>query len=100
MSNKSPINATKTITLKRKRAPLWPFTTRPILEQALATLIDRGTVQELSPLDEWRVHPSAEARGSGFQHERRVWGTNDLDQWIILKIRQHAQDPSRTPIMT
>jgi hypothetical protein len=46
--------------------------------------------------DEWRIHPSTEARGSGFQHERRVWGINDQEQWIILKVRHHAQDPART----
>jgi hypothetical protein len=25
-----------------------------------------------------------------------VWGVNDFDQWIVLKIRQHSQDPTRT----
>jgi hypothetical protein len=47
MSGKPTINVSTTITLKRKRAPVWPFSTRPIrpvLEQALATLIDKGTV--------------------------------------------------------
>jgi hypothetical protein len=100
MSNKSSINASKTIKLKRKRALVWSFTTRPILEQAHAILVERGTFEELSPPDEWRIHPSTEARGSGFQHKRRVWGTNDLDQWITLKIRQHAQDPRRTQTRT
>ena len=88
MSNKSPITSAKTITLKIERALVWPFTTRPILEQSLATLIKRGTVQELPPPpDEWRLHPSTQTRGSGVHHERRVGGTNDQDQWIILKIR-------------
>jgi hypothetical protein len=100
MSGKPTDNAAKTISLKRKRAPVWPFTTRSVLEQAVATLVERGNVRELSPLDEWRIHPSTEARGSGFQHERRVWGINDVDQWIILKIRQHSQDPTRTAART
>ena len=100
MSGKPTDNAAKTISLKRKRAPVWPFTTRSVLEQAVATLVERGNVQELSPPDEWRIHPSTEARGSGFQHERRVWGINDVDQWIILKIKQHSQDPTRTAART
>jgi len=49
MHGKPIINASTTITLKRKRSPVWPFSTRPVLEQALAILIDKGTVQELSP---------------------------------------------------
>jgi len=101
MSGKPIDNATTTISLKRKRAPVWTFTTRPLLEHAIATLTERGTVQELSPLpDEWRIHPSTEARGSGFQHERRVWGIDDIDQWTVLKIRQHSQDPARTAART
>jgi hypothetical protein len=95
MSNKPCANAATKIPLKRKRAPVWPFATRPILEQALTALIEFGTVRELTPPGEWRIHPSTEARGSGFQHERIVWGINDQDQWITIKIRQHAQDPSR-----
>ena len=42
------------------------------------------------------IHPSTEARGSGFQHERRVRGIDDMNDWIAVKFRQHAQDPSRT----
>jgi hypothetical protein len=61
MSGKPTDNAAKTILLKRKRAPVWPFTTRSVLEQAVATLVERGNVQELSPPDEWRIHPSTEA---------------------------------------
>ena len=100
MSGEPIDNATTTISLKRKRAPVWTFTTRPVLEQAAATLAERGTVRELSPPDEWRIHPSTEARGSGFRHERRVWGINDVDQWIVLNIRQHSQDPIRTTART
>jgi hypothetical protein len=65
MSCKPNDNAATPISLKRKRAPVWPFTTRSVLEHAVTTLIERGTVQELSPLDEWRIHPSTEARVSG-----------------------------------
>jgi hypothetical protein len=66
MSGKPFDNATTTISLKRKRALVSPFTTRLVLEHAIATLVERGTVQELSPPDEWRIHPSTEAKGSGF----------------------------------
>ena len=90
------LNAAPKISNKRKRAPRWPFATRGTLELAIAGLIDNGTVRELDPPSEWRVHPSTEARGSGFQHERIVWGLNDGDEWSSVKIRQHAQDPSRT----
>jgi hypothetical protein len=100
MSGKPSHNATTTITLKRKRAPIWPCTTRSVLEQGINILIETGTVEELSPPDEWRIHPSTEARGSGFHHERRVRGINDSDQWFVLKIRQHSQDPSRTTART
>ena len=100
MSGKPIENASSPISLKRKRGPVWPFSTRIVLEQALAIMVERGTVQEFSPPDEWRIHPSTEARGSGFQHERRVWGTNDSGQWITLKIRQHSQDPERTAART
>jgi hypothetical protein len=69
---------------------------RGTLELAIADLINKGSVRELSPPCEWRIHPSTESRGSGFQHERLVWGINDGDEWTTVKIRQHAQDSSRT----
>ena len=89
-------NATKTSPLKRKRAPVWPFATRAALDEALAVLIERGTISERSPKDEWSIHPSTEARGSAFQWEKWVWGSDDLGQWKEVKLRQHAQDPTRT----
>ena len=96
MSDKPIENAAKKISIKRKRAPVWPFATRATLERAVHGLVDQGIISELSPRDEWRVHPSTEARGSGFQHERLVRGINDRNEWITLKLRQHAQDPERT----
>jgi hypothetical protein len=72
-------NAAPKITIKRKRAPVWPFATRAVLEQTLTGLKDKGIVLELQSPNDWRVHPSTEARGSGFQHERLVWGINDHD---------------------
>ncbi len=83
-------------TPKRKRAPVWPFATRSLCEQALLVLIGEGTIEELSPPDEWRIHPSTEARGSAFQHERLVWGTDDAGALVKIKIRQHSQDPGKT----
>ena len=95
MSPKPYPNAAPKIAIKRKRAPVWHFATRGVLEQALSDLIDKGVVLELQTPNEWRIHPSREARGSGFQHERLVWGINDYDDWAMVKIRQHAVDPSR-----
>ncbi len=90
-------NATKTIAIKRKRVPVWPLATRAALEAALSSLTKAGSVRELAPTpDAWRVHPSTEARGSGFQWERRIMGLNDCDQWTDIKIRQHAQNPERS----
>jgi len=57
MSPKPFSNVAPKISIKRKRAPVWPFATRGILEQAITGLIDKGTVLELSPPDEWRIHP-------------------------------------------
>ena len=54
------------IKFKRKRAPVWPFATRDLCEHAVKLLMEDDLVQELSPLDEWRIHPSTEARGKGF----------------------------------
>ena len=96
MSIKPFPNAAPKISIKRKRAPVWPFATRGVLEQALSGLKDKGIVLELKPPSEWRIHPSTEARGSGFQHERLVWGIDDHDDWAVVKIRQHAADPTRT----
>jgi hypothetical protein len=70
MSPKPFPNAAPKISIKRKRAPVLPFATIGALEHAISCLIDKGTVMELSPPSEWRVHPSTESRGSGFQHER------------------------------
>jgi hypothetical protein len=89
-------NAAQKISIKRKRAPDLPFATRGVLEQAIIGLIDKGTVIELSPLSEWRIHPSTKAKRFGFQHERLVWGINDGNDWATVKICQHAPDPSRT----
>ncbi len=64
---------------KRKRAPIWPFTTRSTCEHAIKLLAKDELVRELSPLDEWRIHSSTEARGKGNQHERMLWFENDLN---------------------
>jgi hypothetical protein len=96
MSPKPFPNASPKIEIKRKKSPVWLFATRGVLEQALTGLIDKGKVLELSPPNEWRIHPSTKTRGSGFQHERYVWGINDGDEWAIVKICQHASDPSKT----
>ena len=96
MSAKPIDNASKKIALKRKRAPVWPLATRVSLEQAVSALAEQGHIREFSPPDVWRIHPSTEARGSGFQHERRVWGSDDHEVWVTLKIRQHAQDPTKS----
>ncbi len=72
-------NALKTIALKRKRILVWPRASRLAQEDALQKLIARGNVRELTPPDSCCIHPSTEARGLGFQHERRVWSPNDLD---------------------
>jgi hypothetical protein len=66
----------------------------------MSALTEQRSIRELSPPDDWRIHPSTEARGSGFQHERRVWGTDDQYSWVTLKIRQHAQDPIKTACRT
>jgi hypothetical protein len=67
------------IKIKRKRAPVWPFATRSLCEQAVKLLIEEELVRELSPPDVLRIHPSTEARGKGYQHERKLWVTNDLN---------------------
>jgi len=86
MSLKPFPKAAPKISIKRKKAPVWPFATRGTLEQAIADIIDKGPVRELSPPSEWRIHPSIESRGSGFQHERLVWSINDGDGWATVKI--------------
>jgi hypothetical protein len=65
-------NAAPKIAIKRKRASVWPFATRGVLEQALSGLIDKGIVLELQTHNEWRIHPSTKARRSGLQYERLV----------------------------
>jgi hypothetical protein len=42
-------NAAPKISIKRKKAPVWPFANKGTLEQAIADLIDKGSVRELSP---------------------------------------------------
>jgi len=84
--SKLPID-NASIKIKRKRAPVWPFASRDLCEQVVKLLMEDDLVRELSPPDEWRIHPSIEARGKGFQHERRLWVTNDLNAWHIAKLR-------------
>ena len=83
--------------IKRKRAPVWPFAKKIPCEQFIGFLSKVELVKELSPPpEEWRIHPSTEARGNGFHHERRLWIRNDLNTLHIAKIRQHAQDPAKS----
>ena len=57
----------------------------------------RTSSLESSPLpEEWRIHPSKETRGKGFQYKRRLWVKNDLNAWHVAKILQHAQNPTKT----
>ena len=67
------------IKIKRKRAPVWPFATRSLCEHVVKLLIEEDLVRELSPPGDLRIHPSTEARGKGYQHERKLWVTNDLN---------------------
>jgi hypothetical protein len=53
--------------IKRKRAHVWPFATRSMCEYVIQILSKVGLIIELSPTEEWRIHPSTEARGKGFQ---------------------------------
>jgi hypothetical protein len=85
-----------TLKIKRNRAPVWPFATRRICEQVINLLVEDELVREFSPPEEWRIHSSTEARGKGFQHERRILVKNDLNARHIAKIRQHAQDPTKS----
>jgi hypothetical protein len=75
---------------------MWPFATRDLCERVIELLIKDELARELSPPDEWRIHPSTEAPGKGFQHERKLWVTNDLGTWHIAKLRQHAHDPTKS----
>ena len=93
MSPKPFPNADPTIAIKRTRAPVRPFATRGALEQAIAGLVDKGPVLELSPPSEWRIHPSTEARGSSFQHERLVWGINYENEWATVITPQTFRGP-------
>ena len=94
MSKQPIVNAANHI--KRKKALVWPFATRSLCEKVVKLLEEDEFVGELSPPEEWRIHPSTESRGKGFQHERRLWFKNDLNVWHIAKLRQHAQDPSKS----
>ena len=78
--SKQPIENVS-IKIKRKRASVWPFATRNLCKEVVKLLIEEDLVRELSPPppDEWRIHPSTEARGKGYQHERKLWVTNDLN---------------------
>jgi hypothetical protein len=50
-----------------------------LYEHDVKLLIEEDLIRELSPSDEWRIHPSTEARGKGYQNERRLRATNDLN---------------------
>jgi hypothetical protein len=65
-------------------------------ERVVKLLTDDEVVKELSPPEDWRIHPSIVKRGKGFHHERRLWVKNDLNVWHIAKMRQHAQDPNES----
>jgi hypothetical protein len=81
---------------KRKRACAWPFATISTYEQAIELLAKDEIFRELSPPKECRIHSSTEARGKGVKYERRLWVKNDRNAWHIAKIRQHAQDATKT----
>ena len=51
---------------------MWPVATWSVCEQVVKLLVEDDLVIELS-------HPSTEARGKDFQHERRLWVRNDLN---------------------
>jgi hypothetical protein len=55
------------------------FATSSLCEKVVKLLAKEEFVRELSPPEEWRIHPSTESRGKGFQHERRLWVKNDLN---------------------
>ncbi len=86
--------STSTSSLKRKRAPVWPSTTKAQCEEVLSSLSADGILQEFSPPDSWRINPGT-TKGK-VQHERLVRAINDQGIWSTTKIRQHAQDPSRS----
>jgi hypothetical protein len=69
--SKQPID-NASLKIKRKRAPVWPVATWSVCEQVVKLLVEDDLVIELS-------HPSTEARGKDFQHERRLWVRNDLN---------------------
>jgi len=76
---------------------VWPFATKSLCERVVKLLAKDEFARELSPPpEEWRIQPSTEPRGKGFQHERRLWVKNDLNAWHVAKLRQHAQDPSKS----
>jgi hypothetical protein len=64
---------------KRMRALVWPFATRSVCEQVIKLLAEDELVREFTAPEEWRIHHSTEARGKGFQLERRLWAKNNLN---------------------
>ena len=84
------------IKIKRKRAPVCPFATISMCEKVVKLLAKEEFVRELSSPKEWRINPSTESRGKGFHYERRLWVKNDVNACHIAKLRQHAQDPSKS----
>ncbi len=93
--SKEPIDHA-TLKIKRTRAPVRPFAIRSLCEHVIKLLGEDELVRELSPPEEWRIHPLTKARGKGFQHERRLWVKNNLSVWHIAKMRKHAQNPTKS----
>ena len=97
MSKKIEEYASTKIETKKKRAHVWPIhATRPLCEQAITSLICENLVKQFITPDQWRIHSSIEARGKGFQHERKLWVENDFGTWHVAMIRYHAHDPTKT----
>ena len=44
--------------IKRKRAPMWSFATKSMCERVVKLLAKDEIVRELSPPEDWRIHPS------------------------------------------
>jgi hypothetical protein len=76
--SKQPID-NASIKIKRKIAHVWPYATRNLYEHAIKRLAEEELVREIPPPEEWRIHPSTDAKGNGFQHERRLWVKNNLN---------------------
>jgi len=95
MFKQSIDNASNVATsLKRKRAPVWPSATRAQCEETLLSLAHESLIQELNPLDAWRIHQSTINKDKN-QHKRFVLAKNDQDYWTRTKIHQHAHDHVR-----